>query len=290
MTGSAVSDPVLSRAWVLPLEGIDDVAEATSWLRFPAPDGPAGGPALEPGHFFMLSPAVATSAVFLGRPFSIGDARDGAWHFLLRVAGRGTRWLRSLDPGTPVRVVGPLGRPFVRPRRAVHRFVAGGVGLAPFFHLARTLRAEQPGARVELLYGERSAPSHVAFRDGEEALFDSVERFTDDASLGTPGTVVDGAARLLEGGGAGRASMETSHDGGEGGVAWYGCGPHPMLRAFAALLEARGVEGAQISMEERMGCGFGVCQACVVTNRRRPPRYRLLCVDGPVVDPAEVAW
>jgi dihydroorotate dehydrogenase electron transfer subunit len=63
-----------------------------------------------------------------------------------------------------------------------------------------------------------------------------------------------------------------------------------MLRALAALLEEHGVTGAQFSLEERMGCGFGVCQACIVPARRRPPAYRLLCLDGPVIDPREVSW
>lgn len=259
-----------SGAWTLALQAVDDVAEGTCWLRFRGPEL-AG---LEPGHFFMLSPAQPSGAVFLGRPFSIGDVKDGGWHFLLRVLGRGTTWLRMLPAGTPVRVVGPLGRPFVRPGRAVHRMVAGGVGLAPFFYLARVLRAEQPEARIELLYGERAAAAHAEFGPAEEALFHTVERFTDDGSLGTPGTVVDGAALRL--------------DGDE--VAWYGCGPHAMLRSLASLLTGRAVATAQFSMEERMGCGFGVCQACVVPNRAPGPRYRLLCVEGPVVDPVEVTW
>jgi dihydroorotate dehydrogenase electron transfer subunit len=266
-----------SGAWTLPLQAIDDVAQATSWLRFPAPDGVP----LEPGHFFMLSPATPSGVIFLGRPFSIGDVRGGTWHFLLRVLGRGTAWLRSLAPGAPVRVVGPLGRPFARPRRATHRMVAGGVGLAPFFYLARAIHAEQPSARIELFYGERGEAAHTAFDSGEEALFDRVDRFTDDGSLGTAGTVVGGAEARFGGDGS---------DPGGGDVAWYACGPQPMLRALAVLFEARGVHGAQFSLEERMGCGFGVCQACVVPSRTSPPRWRLLCLEGPVVDPREVAW
>lgn len=254
----------------LELLGVEEVAAATAWLRFPAP----GDMGVEPGAFFMLSPAEPCGSMFLGRPFSIGDARDGEWAFLLRALGRGTAWMRELPPGTPIRVVGPLGRPFARPDRPVHRIVAGGIGLAPFFQLARTLRAERPDARIELLYGERTAAAHVEMDEERAALFDSIERYTDDGSLGSAGTVVDALGDEID----------------DPDVAWYGCGPHPMLRALAARLESGGARDAQFSLEERMACGFGVCQACVVPTREGSPAWRLLCVDGPVVDPREVAW
>lgn len=253
-----------------PLIGVEEVADRTVWLRFEAPEDER----VEPGRFFMLSPIEPSGVVFLGRPFSIGDVRAGEWDFLLRALGGGTAWMRGLAPGTRLRLVGPLGRPFARPERDVHRMVAGGIGLAPFFHLARTLREERPDARLELVYGERTASAHVELDGERRGLFDVVERYTDDGTRGTPGTVVDGVEARL----------------GDPGVAWYACGPHPMLRAFATRLEAAGVEGAQFSLEERMACGFGVCQACVVPTRSGSPAYRLLCVDGPVVDPREVAW
>ncbi len=249
------------------------MAAGTYWLRFDLPPDLT----CEPGHFFMLSaPSAGGSATlgapFLGRPLSIGDVAGGRLHFLVRALGRATAWFRSLPPGTPLRLVGPLGRPFSPPERPVHRMVAGGIGLAPFFYLARRLRAAQPGARIELLYGERTADAHTRMADPD--LFDAVERCTDDGSLGERGTVVDMLDERFEAGDA----------------AWYACGPEPMLRALAGRLESRGVEGAQFSLEERMACGFGVCQACIVPRRERPPAYRLLCMEGPVVDPREVAW
>lgn len=254
----------------IPLAEVEDVAEGTFWLSFRHPSEAR----CDPGHFFMLSPALGGGPTFLGRPFSIGDARDGAWRFLLRSLGRGTRWFRSLSPGTPFRLVGPLGRPFASPDRAVHRIVAGGIGLAPFFLLARRIRRDRPEARIELHYGERTASFHVELAAAEAGLFDEVTRYTDDGTLGRAGTVVDGAC--------GREARDD--------VAWYACGPHLMLKAMARRLDELGVDGAQFSLEERMACGFGVCQACVAPNRSGSPRYRLLCVDGPVVDPAEVAW
>lgn len=254
---------------VLPLAGVDDVADGTCWLRFRLP----AGSGCEPGQFFMISPVEPTAGVYLGRPFSIGDVRDGEWRFLVRALGRGTRWLRGLGEGAPLRVVGPLGRPFGLPERPVHRMVAGGIGLAPFFWLARRLRAERPGERIELWYGERTAAAHVEMDADEAGLFDVVERFTDDGSRGRAGTVVAGLDGRLS----------------EPDAAWYACGPHPMLRALAVAMAAAGTGTAQFSLEERMACGFGVCQACVVP-RADGPGYRLLCTEGPVVDPREVAW
>ena len=263
--------------WTLPLVDVEDVAAGTYWLRFALP----ADLACEPGHFFMLSAPTAGGAAtigapFLGRPLSIGDVAGGRLQFLVRALGRATSWFRTLPAGAPLRLVGPLGRPFAPPERPVHRMVAGGIGLAPFFYLARWLRGIQPGARIELLYGERTADAHASM--AEAGLFDVVERCTDDGSLGAPGTVVD----LLDG----------RFDGAEAAreAAWYACGPAPMLRALAGRLESLGVEGAQFSLEERMACGFGVCQACIVPRRERPPAYRLLCTEGPVVDPREVAW
>lgn len=258
-----------SDVWTLPLADVEDVAAGTYWLRF---DRPARL-VCDPGHFFMLSSASPGGYPFLGRPLSIGDVHGGRLHFLVRALGRATAWFRTLPAGSLIRLVGPLGRPFVTRERALHRMVAGGIGLAPFFYLARRLRETQPGTRIELLYGERAADAHARLGEAE-VLFDVVTRFTDDGSLGDRGTVVDGVAGRLEGSDA----------------AWYGCGPHPMLRALAQRLEAVGVAGAQFSLEERMGCGFGVCQACIVPNHSGPPTYRLLCMEGPVVDPREVAW
>ena len=261
--------------WTLPLIDVEDVAAGTYWLRFALP----AGLDCEPGHFFMLSApsaggAATIGAPFLGRPLSIGDVAGGPLHFLVRALGRATAWFRSLPLGTPLRLVGPLGRPFAPPELPVHRMVAGGIGLAPFFYLARRLRDRQPAARIELLYGERTADAHASMADSERELFDVVERCTDDGSLGAQGTVVG----MLDG------RFEA------GQAAWYACGPQPMLRALAERLESLGVEGAQFSLEERMACGFGVCQACIVPLRERPPAYRLLCTEGPVVDPREVAW
>jgi NAD(P)H-flavin reductase len=58
------------------------------------------------------------------------------------------------------------------------------------------------------------------------------------------------------------------------------CGPEPMLHAVAAIAPR-----AQLAWEAPMACGYGACYGCVVEIRGA---LRRLCVDGPVLDAADV--
>ena len=53
---------------------------------------------------------------------------------------------------------------------------------------------------------------------------------------------------------------------------YYSCGPLAMLRNIHRTLEVDG----QISLEERMGCGFGGCMGCSYKTR---DSYRRVCTD-----------
>ena len=57
-----------------------------------------------------------------------------------------------------------------------------------------------------------------------------------------------------------------------------------MLEAVRALCAERQVPG-QLALESGMACGFGACFGCVVRTRNG---YGRLCVDGPVLDAAEL--
>ena len=56
-----------------------------------------------------------------------------------------------------------------------------------------------------------------------------------------------------------------------------------MLKALSASLEIRG----EVSLEERMGCGFGACMGCAVNTTQG---VRRVCADGPVFSSEEVIW
>ena len=72
----------------------------------------------------------------------------------------------------------------------------------------------------------------------------------------------------------------------------YACGPLPMLRAVKKLAEETGIP-AQVSLEEKMGCGMGVCLGCAVKTASSPkdnPSYVYVCKTGPVFDSSFVEF
>lgn len=56
-----------------------------------------------------------------------------------------------------------------------------------------------------------------------------------------------------------------------------------MLKALCAVSKVKG----ELSLEERMGCGFGACMGCAVQTK---DGIRRVCVDGPVFDRESLIW
>jgi len=257
-------------------------------------DGPAGGraggraPAPQPGQFAMLSAVERWGGgdgerPYLARAFSIARHRDGESHFLLEDVGPGTRRLCELAPGERLWALGPLGRGFTlggpdRDRRRA-LLVGGGVGIAPLAILQDTLarrRSDRDRSADGARGGDGAAETTVllGFRDASRArgaaLLDGAQVATDDGSVGHHGLVTE----LLE--------RELRRD---GRAVVYACGPAAMLEGVRALCERTGTP-AQLALEAGMACGFGACFGCVVP--RRGGGYLRVCLDGPVVDAAEL--
>ena len=64
------------------------------------------------------------------------------------------------------------------------------------------------------------------------------------------------------------------------------CGPLPMMKAVAAWAAKRGIE-AQLSLEQRMGCGYGTCVLCTVDTAEGRLK---VCSDGPVFTREQLGW
>lgn len=237
---------------------------------------PAGFATPVPGQFVMLR-ETDRSDPLLSRPLSIFGFKQlngGAiLDLLYRIAGRGTSLLAKLSEGSPLTVLGPLGRGFsIAPESKRVIFVAGGVGVAPLVFLLRAgilSQAENLPSRHFYL-GARSADLLAGLEQLGGVC--ELDLCTDDGSRGHRGLVTDLLQHDLPTDSG--ADLETTI---------YACGPMPMLGALSHLLAGRHIP-CQISLEERMACGLGACLGCAVETfgPAGEKSYKRVCHDGPV--------
>ena len=219
------------------------------------------GENIAPGRFVMARAAgyPITLDPFLARPFSFYDFEGGVASLLFEVRGRGTA---LLDKATEtIEVTAPLGKGFeIDAAAGPAALLGGGIGVAPLKILGRELTAR--GIDHDVYLGFQDAETAAAADDFPDAAVATM-----DGSAGTRGTVLDAAPDL--------ADYPTV----------YACGPNAML---AAVKGAAGPDGLrQLSVEERMGCGNGSCNGCVVPV---DGGYVRSCIEGPVFRAEVLAW
>jgi dihydroorotate dehydrogenase electron transfer subunit len=210
--------------------------------------------------------------LLLRRPFSIArtNPEQSTVEVVYRIVGKGTAAMKGLSPGDTLDLLGPLGRGFTLPGQPMEcLLIGGGVGIAPLWGLAKSL--SQDGNRIITLLGFRSCDYIYGidvFRGyGVETLVT-----TDDGSSGLKGLASDHLEEIL------RRPIERA----------YVCGPPLMLRAVIPMLRRARIK-SEVSVEEKMGCGFGACLSCVVNVKiNGVVEKQRACTEGPVFDAAEI--
>lgn len=269
--------------------------------------------AAAPGQFINYYPDA--DRLILPRPISISDADPdrGVLVIVYEVVGRGTAEMAAKKAGDSARISVPLGRGFdlsvlgnlrrnttaaghrdafrsgaasrksAEPARNMHFgepagpvLVGGGIGIAPMVFLARRLR--DLGWQSRVIAGFRRDP----------VLIHEFERLDCPVMVTTeepdPGTYVGQVTDCME-----FHQVQSRF--------WFTCGPRPMLEAVSRYVYGQDSEAhLQVSMESRMGCGYGVCVGCVIDVQEtgadgiRRIVKKKVCSDGPVFDGREVVW
>ena len=213
-----------------------------------------------PGQFVELS----LEGYFLRRPISVCNYNEGTLTLIYKVVGKGTAQMATLAAGTKIDTLTGLGNGFDTTVEHNHALlVGGGVGVPPLYRLARNLIAE--GKKVSVVLGFNTA-AEIFYREQFEALGADVVVATADGSVGVKGFVTDAIAQ---------SGIDADY--------FVSCGPLPMLRALTNALAIPG----QISLEERMGCGFGICMGCSIQTVSGAKR---VCKEGPVFRKEEILW
>ncbi len=223
-------------------------------------------PESAPGQFAMLGRSA--SDTLLPRPISILGAGPDRLDFLFKVFGRGTAQMSALRSGDSISLLTPLGKPFSQEASPHPFLIGGGVGIPPLYWLSRELSEQAIAHRVVFGFGTESEIPKGLLAE----LVQEPELCTLDGSRGFKGNPVD----YLRGE-QGHASMRVQ-----------ACGPTPMLDALKSAVRAGDL--LEISLEERMACGVGVCRGCVVPVKRGDDwAYATVCREGPVFEASELA-
>ncbi len=195
----------------------------------------------------------------LRRPFSIFSKTKNSIQIFFKKVGAGTKILSTKKEGAKIDLIAPLGNGFPT-SGGMPLFVAGGVGAAPLHFLALSLKR-----RGIFIYGTKRKNEMLPLDDIRKAGHNVVEVCEETGE----GKVTDIIQRYLPG-----CDMV------------FASGPVKMLKKTAEIC-LKNNKKSFFSMEERMGCGIGLCQTCVIKTTNG---YRKVCVDGPVFSGEEIEW
>lgn len=220
-----------------------------------------------PGQFVNIS----AGTVFLKRPFGIAsvDTANGIFYIGVKVVGNGTSEIASFELGAMVDCLGPLGNGFDFESYENIILTGGGTGVFPINFAYETLVSA--GKNVTVCEG---------FRDSSQVILNKPSYIltTDSGDVGIKGTVI-----------AGLDTIDIT----EPSKTLICCvGPIPMMKAVSSWAADRGLK-CLVSMEQRMGCGVGICLCCTVKVKDEGAdgfKNVRCCKEGPVFDSKEVVW
>ncbi len=228
----------------------------------------------KPGNFIEIRVSNQTEP-FLRRPISIYnlDRENGILEFIFQVKGKGTEILAKKEIGSNIDILGPIGYGTFKYEKYQNlAIIGGGIGVFPLYELAKCAKNDNKNVNTYLGFRNKD---FVVLEEEFKNVSDKLILTTDDGSYSEKGFAINYLEKDIE----------------EGKIdSIYACGPLPMLKAVQKLAIEKDIP-CQISLEEKMGCGLGVCLGCAVKTAKSPkeaPEYWHVCKAGPVFQAKDV--
>lgn len=221
------------------------------------------------GQFVIVMPEEKGERV----PLTIADLdpEKGTVTIIFMVVGTSTAKLAKLEAGQDLYAfVGPLGHASEIENFGKVVMVAGGVGTAPIYPIAKALK--EAGNHVISIQGARNKDL-MFWEDKMAEVSDEHILCTDDGSLGRKALVTEPLKEVLE--------RE-----GDAIKVVYAIGPPIMMKFCAKTTEPFGVKTI-VSLNSIMIDGTGMCGGCRVSVGTQT---KFTCVDGPEFDGHLVDW
>jgi dihydroorotate dehydrogenase electron transfer subunit len=143
--------------------------------------------------------------------------------------------------------------------------IGGGCGVAPLLFLAKYLKSHD--RKFDILMGFRSLDRIIEYEEYKK--LGQVFLTTEDGSEGEKGFVTQHS--LLK-----KEKFDRI----------YCCGPDAMIKAIAEYARKNDIN-CEVSLENLMACGIGVCLCCVVNTVNGNV---CTCTDGPVFNIYDLKW
>ncbi|MBN2777921.1 MAG: dihydroorotate dehydrogenase electron transfer subunit [Bacteroidales bacterium] len=226
-------------------------------------------PGILPGQFVNVE-IKNSQEVFLRRPFSIFevDYKLNTLSMIVKILGKGSKKLTNIRVGDTLSLVYPLGKSFTKPFVSDKiLLVGGGSGVAPMLFLAK--ESGLPKEQVDIILGARTQADHIDVQ--QYSQFATLHYSSEDGSLGEMGFVTQHSVFTEK--------LKTYDK-------VYACGPDGMMKAVAKQAKLAGVF-CEVSLENLMACGFGVCLCCIEPTVKG---NLCVCTDGPVFNINELKW
>lgn len=259
----------------------ETISERLFMLRLTPADGSEIA-ACRAGQFAELR-VDGEPSVFLRRPISIHriDRETNELWLLIQRAGKGTNKLAEAKANDIINIVYPLGNGFGLPEgpdaKGHYLLIGGGVGVAPLLETGHQLKAL--GCEVSFLLGGRSCTDIAQVAQFKQ--LGKVYITTED------GSTIEGCD--CERGFVTQHSAMKALQGQLAGIRV--CGPGPMMKAVARLVsewaDNEKPHYCEVSLENKMACGLGVCLCCVEDTKEG---HKCVCSEGPVFDIKELKW
>lgn len=225
-------------------------------------------PEMLPGQFVEVK-VENSPTTFLRRPISVNyvDIEKNELWLLIQIIGDGTRQMSKYEVGNSVNLLLPLGNSFSIPEKAdtTVLLIGGGVGIAPMLYLGAKLKNK--GLKPLFLLGARSNKDLLQLDEFEK--YGDVYTTTEDGTHGEKGYVTNHSI-------LGKIQFSRI----------YTCGPKPMMMAVANFADKHQIT-CEVSLENTMACGFGVCLCCVENTTRGNV---CVCTEGPVFNIKDLKW
>ena len=224
---------------------------------------------VKPGHFVIVMAEENGERI----PLTAADfdAEAGTLTLVVMAVGTSTKKIVQRKAGDQLfALTGPLGHPSEIENLGTVIMVAGGVGTAPIYPIAKAL--SNYGNNVIAIQGARNKDM-LFWQQKLSSISDEYIVTTDDGSVGRKALVTEPLREILE--------VRESEIG-----CIYMIGPAVMMKFCAQTVAPFNVKGI-VSLNSMMIDGTGMCGVCRV---QIGDETKFTCVDGPEFDARAVHW